>query len=311
MSNKIRVPLVPECSSCIIDALGTAIPLLTDDETQQYGYFQIAYERIGEGFKKQEPPLELSVLLHQKLYTMAGKMNPYAPLKKESIEAAKKSLPPIQKKVNQYKGYQKLRAALAASITGNVIDFNVTGHDAELGNLESVFTGIMEAGFAVDDSKLLWNTLTSQKGELVFLADNAGETYFDIPLLRLVKNLGWDITYIVKGKAMINDATREDIQGSEIEELAAVKDTGAWAHGVPKRWVSEEFLDAVRNSQLVISKGQANIESFPEIQEETGVETYYVTRGKCPHISSSIDAKKGDNVVLRRPAALVSRNAGS
>lgn len=301
MSDRIRVPLVPECSACIISSLGIAIPLLTNDEREQYEYFRIAYKRIAEGFKKHQPPLELSILLHQELYKTAGKSNPYASLKKHSIDSARRAFPLVDEKVNLYTGYEKLRAALAAAIAGNVIDYNVAGHEANLNSLESMFDEIMTIGFAIDDSKLLWNALTSRKGELVFLADNAGESFFDIPLLRLAKNLGWHITYVVKGEAMINDATREDIEGSEIETLTTIADTGAWAHGVPKKWVSREFLDIVQRSHLVISKGQANIESFPEIQEECDVETYYVTRGKCPHISSIIGARKGDNVVLRRP----------
>lgn len=302
MSKRIRIPLVPECSACIIGSLRIAIPLLTDDEEKRYQYFRTAYERIGEGFKKHQPPLELSILLHQELYKAAGKRNPYAPLKKQSIDSARLALPSIEEKVNRYTGYDKLRAALAAAITGNVIDYNVAGHDAQLENLESLFNDIMSVGFAIDDSKSLWNTLNSHKGKVLFLADNAGESYFDIPLLHLIKDFGWNLTYVVKGEAMINDATRGDIQGSEIEDLATIEDTGAWAHGVPKKWVSTEFLNSVRNSNLVISKGQANIESFPEIQEEVDVETYYVTRGKCPHISRIIGARKGNNIVLRRPS---------
>jgi uncharacterized protein with ATP-grasp and redox domains len=101
---------------------------------------------------------------------------------------------------------------------------------------------------------------------------------------------------------MINDATRDDIVGSRIEDLAEVADTGAWAHGVPKKWVSKEFLQLVASADLVISKGQANIETFPELQKETNVETYYITRGKCAHISQAIGATKGQNIVRRWPS---------
>lgn len=101
---------------------------------------------------------------------------------------------------------------------------------------------------------------------------------------------------------MVNDAVEEDVRGSEIEDLATIADTGAWAHGVPKEWVSEDFLELVGDSDMVISKGQANIETFPEIQQEYDVETYYLLRGKCAHISAAIAVQKGDNVVLRRPS---------
>ena len=194
---------------------------------------------------------------------------------------------------------------MAASIAGNIIDFNSVEHSPDLDSLVEVFDEIQQEGFALDDSEHLWETLKSQTGKLLFLADNAGEVILDIPLLRLLKEFGWDITFVVKGRAMINDATLEDIQNTEIEQLATISDSGAWAHGVPIQFVSKEFLDLVKNSDLIISKGQANIETVPEIQQMTGIETYYITKAKCSHISQAIGAKRGDNVVLRRPKSLI------
>ena len=111
----------------------------------------------------------------------------------------------------------------------------------------------------------------------------------------------WESTFAVKGRAMINDATEDDVRGTEIESLATIINSGAWAHGVPARFVSKEFLQLMAKSDIVISKGQANIETVPEIQQKTGVETYYITKAKCSHISQAIGAKRGNNVVLRRP----------
>ncbi|TFG94884.1 DUF89 family protein, partial [Candidatus Thorarchaeota archaeon] len=160
---------------------------------------------------------------------------------------------------------------------------------------------IQMEGFAIDDSMQLWQSLQARTGKLLFLADNAGEHILDIPLLRLLKDIGWSVTYVVKGQAMVNDVTREEVRGTEIESLVNIADSGAWAHGVPLQMVSKEFLKLVSENDLVISKGQANIETFPEIQRETNIETYYITRAKCPHISKAIGAKKGDSVILKQP----------
>ena len=163
-----------------------------------------------------------------------------------------------------------------------------------------MFNSVLSQGFAIDDSDHLWRSLKAKTGNLTFLADNAGEHIFDIPLLRLIKEMGWSITFVVKGQAMANDVTRAEVVGTEIEELSTIADTGAWAHGVPLHLVSKEFLNLISNSDLVLAKGQANIETFPEIQKEIKVETYYISRAKCPHISQAIGATKGDSVVLRR-----------
>ncbi len=301
MTHRIEVPLVPECSACIIHSLSTLIPLLTDNENDRFKLFALAYSRLATGFKKKTDPATLSIELYREIYEISGVKDPYRELKAQSIEAAKKALPAVEGIVLGFSGYERLRAALAASIAGNVIDFNTAGHEANLSELEETFTQVMDEGFDLDDSRHLWQTLVTRKGNLLFIADNAGENLFDIPLLRLLVKLEWRVTYVVKGGPMINDATEEDVRGTEIEKLADITNTGAWAHGVPRRWVSKEFLKMVDSSDLVFSKGQANIETFPEIQRETNVETYYILKGKCPHISQAIGAKKGDNIVLRRP----------
>ncbi|MDF1539132.1 MAG: ARMT1-like domain-containing protein [Candidatus Thorarchaeota archaeon] len=297
----ITVPLIPECSACIMNSLQILIPLLAERKEDQMTLFKFAYQKIAEGYEKKLEPLILSVDLYQRLYERAKIYDPYREIKERSIEAAETALPLIEESVESYEGYEKLRAALAASIAGNLIDFNTAYHTPDLDSLVEVYKSILEIGFALDDSNHLWRRLKSQKGHIVFLADNAGETLFDIPLLRLFRDLEWRTTFVVKEEAMINDATWSDVAGSEIESLCKIVDTGGWAHGVPRRWVSQGFLDLVASCDLVISKGQANVESFPEIQREIGVETYYVIRAKCPHIASSLGAIIGDNVVLRRP----------
>ncbi len=303
-NNRIRVPLIPDCSTCILNTLQTLIPLLSNNEQKQFELFSYAYKILSEGFSKRLEPAPLSIRLYQELYNKAGVDDPYLEIKRMSNDAAKKALPIILEHIETLEKYDKLRAAIAAAIVGNVIDFNTAGHEPELQKLSSLFFNILERGFAIDNSKQLWFTINGAPGIVVYLADNAGETYFDIPLLHILHEHGWKITYVVKGKAMANDATREDVEGIEIERISRIADTGAWAHGVPLQWVSDEFIKLIEQADLVISKGQANIETFPEIQENIGVETYYITRAKCPHISEILGAKKGDNVILQRPSTI-------
>ena len=301
MSDHIEVPLIPDCSACIANSMKILIPILSEDEVEQKRLFSLVFKRLSEGYRDNRSPLPLSIQIHQELYEIAGVENPYSEIKRISNESALKILPLIENKIDGLEGYEKLKACLAAAITGNVIDYNVAEHVPDLDALVEVYDSILAEGFALDDTMHLWSSLKSKKGNLVYLADNAGEVILDIPFLRFLKELGWKTTFVVKGRAMINDATEDDVRGTEIEELATIANSGAWAHGVPIEFVSQEFLQLMKECDLVISKGQANIESVPEIQQKTGVETYYVTKAKCSHISQAVGAKNGDNVVLRRP----------
>jgi uncharacterized protein with ATP-grasp and redox domains len=301
MNEHIRVPLIPDCASCTMSSLKTMVPLLTPDFSKQAEYFALAFRLLSDGYAKKTAPVLLSISIYQDLYTRARVEDPYNEIKRASTQAALKVLPIIEEKMKHLEGYSLLRACVASAITGNVIDFNTEGHEPDLEKLADIFDSVLKTGFALDDSEYLWKTLNEKKGKLLYLADNAGEVILDIPLLSLIRNIGWKITFVVKGRPMINDATANDVRGTEITELAEIADSGAWAHGVPLSLVSKEFLSLVAMSDLVISKGQANIETFPEIQRQNDVETYYVTRAKCQHISQAIGAQKGDNVIHRRP----------
>lgn len=300
MSDPIQVPLIPDCASCIVGSLKILVPLLSENESEQAEYFALSFRMLAEGYEERLEPAPLSVKIYRELYTRADVRDPYAEIKRISKEAALRALPVIEQRIESLKDYHKLRACIAAAIAGNVIDFNTAGHDPDLSRLVEVFDEIMTEGFAIDASDSLWRSLSTRAGNLLFLADNAGEVILDIPLLRFLRDMKWSVTFVVKGQSMINDATHEDVEGTEIEELTTVADTGAWAHGIPIKDVSEEFLELVNVSNLVISKGQANIETFPEIQRKFKVETYYITRAKCPHISQVIGAKKGDSVIVMR-----------
>ncbi len=297
----IRVPLVPECAPCITHSLKMLIPLLTSDPDLQFRMFRRAFEYLAKGFDEGIAPHPLSVDMYQELYSMGDVDDPFREIKRKSNEVAMSLLPQVEELISSLTGYERLRACLGASIAGNLIDYNTAAHRPDLETLYQDFERILEDGFAIDHSRRLWEELTREPREdrrLVFLADNAGETIFDIPLLRLLNSLGWSVTYVVKGGPMANDATREDVAGTEIEQLAEISDTGVQSHGVPPDLVSSEFLVTVRSADLVVSKGQSNIETFPRIQDQIGVLTFYVLRAKCANIAGAIGARPGDNVVL-------------
>lgn len=294
------VPLIPDCSACMVNSVKTLIPLLTEDKQRQFELFSTAFDILAKGFQEKKDPATLSIGLYRELYSMEDAVDPYHDIKKISNEAAKKGMNKVRERINSLKGYEKLRAALASAVAGNMIDFNTAGHNPDLSRLVEAFVSIQEQGFALDDSQKLWQQLKSKEGKMVFLADNAGETYFDMPLVEIANAQNWTVTYVVKDRPMMNDVVVEDVKETGIEEIAEIITSGAWAFGVPKKGVSQEFLDAVAQADVVISKGQANIETFPEIQRELSVETYYVSRAKCPHIASVLGVTKGENVVLRR-----------
>ena len=90
---------------------------------------------------------------------------------------------------------------------GNALDFFRSADEIARDMLSQVhFTG----------SQLqLWRErLDVQPGLLLYLADNAGEQFFDLPLVQSLRESGWQVLYVVKGGPIQNDLARQDLSDS-------------------------------------------------------------------------------------------------
>ena len=295
-----KIPLSIECSLCITKTLSMVIPMMVDSWDKQSRLYSKAFQALSEGYAKDLDVPSTLIPLMMELYSAAGVNDPFKILKRRSIDVAVRTLPLIEKNINRFSDYEKFKASISAAIAGNIIDYAHAGNMPDLENLECIFESIQREGFVIDNSRDLWHRLRSSTGKVVILGDNAGETVFDIPLIRIIKKLGWLVVFVVKGLPSINDATIDDVLGTGIEQLAVISTTGARAYGTPKEFVSKQFLDLVAKCDFVISKGQGNLETFPEIQKEFKKETYYLLRVKCSHIASILGCEKNSNVVLKQ-----------
>ncbi len=295
-----RIPLSTECVVCLTKTISKVVPMLTDVWEQQSELYSMAFRALSEGFANDFDVPSTIIPLMMELYSAVGANDPFNLIKQKSIDATMKALPLVEQSINRFSDFEKFRTSLSAAIAGNIIDYAHAGDVPDLESLECVFDSVQREGFAIDNSKELWHRLKSSSGKVVILGDNAGETVFDIPLIRLIKELKWMVVFVVKGLPSINDATENDVLGTGIENLAKISTTGARAYGTPKRFVSKQFLDLIAGCDLIISKGQGNLETFPEIQRELKKEAYYVLRVKCSNIASILGCKKNNNVVLQQ-----------
>lgn len=76
--------------------------------------------------------------------------------------------------------------------------------------------------------------------QVLFLADNAGETVFDRVL---VEELATHVTYVVKAGPVLNDATRADALAAGLDRCATIADNGSEAPRTVVDLCSPEFRD--------------------------------------------------------------------
>ncbi len=181
-----------------------------------------------------------------------------------------------------------LHIALRLSIAGNIIDFGVADHYKDLWiNLEEV----LSKPFAIDNEAALRAALANS-AQVLFLADNAGETVFDRLLIEVLKV---PVVYAVKESPIINDATVADAVSAGLDQVSRIVSNGADAPGTILSLCSQDFLQIYQAAPLVIAKGQANYETL----SEAGSKVFCLLQVKCPVIADDIKAPVG-SIVIRQ-----------
>lgn len=173
-----------------------------------------------------------------------------------------------------------LRRAVQYAMAGNYIDFGALDVVTEEKLMEIL---LASSEIPIDSGTLaaLMEDLRTKKS-LVYITDNCGEIVMDKVLLRLIRRLypDLDITVLVRGMPIHNDATIEDAVYVGLTEIAPVIGNGTCAPGTPldgRLIVPEEIKQLLKNADLCIAKGQGNFESL----HGSGLNIYYMFLCKC------------------------------
>lgn len=172
-----------------------------------------------------------------------------------------------------------LRQALQYALTGNYIDFGALGNAVSEEKLSELIEAAGEIAFDEGEYQALRKDLDQGK-KLVYLTDNCGEIVTDKVLIRCLKRLypGLDITVIVRGTPVINDATMEDAEQVGLTEVVHVIGNGdSGIAGTHLEEISEEARAEFEAADLILSKGMGNYETL----RKCGANVYYLFLCKC------------------------------
>jgi len=284
----IKVKVHLECIPCFLRQALEAIGMSSDDEVMREEALRAVMSYLlHEEWAKTIP--ELGTNVHRIVKRVTGKEDPYKRLKEKCNEMALNLHPKLELTVKSSNDPWLMAAKIA--IAGNTIDF---GPRMEI-NLKQEIQNVLEGELGINDIDLLKKSALKSKSTL-YLADNAGETFFDRILIGELVKRDIDVTYVVKGAPILNDATLRDAEIAGIESVAKVISTGTDCTGLLFRECSKKFLREFENSSLVISKGQGNYESLNDVKNK---EIFFLLKIKCPIIAEDIGAKTG-SIVLKR-----------
>jgi damage-control phosphatase, subfamily I len=185
----------------------------------------------------------------------------------------------------------RLEGSVRVAIAGNVIDFGI---------YESIdLDRSIEESFRLPLSDADYRAFSQEVGNarrILYLCDNAGEIVFDRVLLETLRAMGKDVTAVVKGSPVINDATLDDARAAALHECATVIDNGNDGIGTLLEECSTHFLEVYRSADLIVSKGQANFET---LVGEKDSRIFFLFKVKCPVVAGFLGRKNGDIVLTR------------
>jgi len=273
-----------ECVSCLIKRIIFEAEQSTKDKKKQTEVIQNAVKLIGELYDPNECSVTIATKVHKVVYETLGDKDPYKDLKKRSNKVAEALLPKVEELVS--KSDDPLKTSMLCSIIGNLLDFGIEGASNNPELLLDFFEEGIEEGLGWDDSEKLKDLIKNSKKVILFI-DNCGEFTFDKILCREIKKFNPDLklTLVVKGKPVLSDATIEDAQELNFEEVVdEILTTGCFAVGVDFKQLPDDLKKALDKADLIICKGMANYEAFSETNYKP---IAYLMRTKCKPIADS------------------------
>ncbi|MCK4450012.1 MAG: DUF89 family protein [Anaerolineae bacterium] len=273
-----------DCYPCFLRQALEAARMAGADERQQKAVLDRVLDVLGQIEPSSTPP-EIGDQVHRIVRQEMSNSDPYRVAKEASTHQALALYPRLRSLLAE--ANDPLEVGVRLSIAGNIIDLAVSGEY----DLWDTVERVLAQPFAINDGVALREAL-SGAGQVLYLADNAGETVFDRLLIEV---LDVPVIYAVKGGPILNDATRDDALAAGVDRVAEVTSTGSDAPGTILDRCSEEFRRLYDEARLVIAKGQANYETLSE--ESTKV--FFLLQTKCPVIARDVGVPVG-SIVLKQ-----------
>jgi uncharacterized protein with ATP-grasp and redox domains len=249
---------------------------------------------LNRNFKPTSVAADLCTKRDRIIQQLTSNPDPYKHIKKIANQKALKLLPTAKKFVHtSHTQQERFKKACLCAIVGNIMEFDIPGHKYTLKDLSKTLKTAAK-DLAIDDINEAY-TLTKKANNILYLADNAGEIIFDALLVEQLKNMGLKVTYVVKGGPIINDATMEDVEISNIDKLAdEVITTGTNAIGLNKKEASPEFLKNYDEADIIFAKGMGYAETLTEYKYTKP--HLHLFRTKCNPVANYFYAPRDKNI---------------
>jgi len=281
----------PACHQCLRRLIYQAAKLATCEPSLRRRAITEAAKILDDGFSDDQLSIVIATKIHKVIREVTHNPDPYKKMKEKELMLAKElcaevSLPAKQGnlRTDELGYYLKLAAA------ANAIDFfrepRLIKEDLR-----------KPVSFSIDDSEQFAAKL-KDADKVLYLADNAGELYFDLPLVKWMKQFA-RVIYVVKPSPVQNDATLEDVRKAGLEsEFGKVMTTGVASPGIVFSLASPEFRQEFESADLIFAKGMGHYEALSELPANGRF--FYCLMAKCQPVANSLGVPIKSYVAMLR-----------
>ena len=278
----------PECYACLERLMTLTVELAAPDPDLRQRAHRAAQQVLDREFGPGAIPAFIANRFLRTIHQVSGNADPFAARKASETAFAAR----MHRLLAPAFG-DDLEALLRLAVVGNAFDFFRGEAEVSQEMLAPVDFGISELP---DFSR----ELAGPAGLLLYLADNAGEQFFDRPLVSWLRGRGWQVLYVVKGGSIQNDLTREDLEASGLKEsLKPVVDTGARTVGLDLSKTSPEFQKLYRAARIILAKGMGHFETMSHLGDPR---IWFLLQAKCAPVAQSLGVDRNAFVFVRAPA---------
>jgi uncharacterized protein with ATP-grasp and redox domains len=263
-----------ECHDCLSNLAAQASAFATDDPVLREDSRRAAEKILGEKLKPGIVSIEVATPMHHVIKHVTGNHDPYSKFKDTEIEEARKLFALVRDSYREgFVEYLRLAAL------GNAIDFFRPIEELRVEAREN------RLKFTIDDSRLLEGKVKSSR-LVLYLADNTGEIFFDMPLLKLMRRYARTI-YVVKELPVQNDITVADIRKAGMQkEVGEVMTTGTATPGVLLTQASDDFKRVFAAADFIFTKGMGYYETLDELAPHGKI--FFCLKAKCGPVARSL-----------------------
>ena len=281
--------LAPGCYDCLHRLIHQAAELATNDVRLKQRAVNEAMKILDDEFPYSQLSLVIVTRIHEIVREVTHNPDPYRTMKERETALARELYSELSLRAMRTNPHKDaLRGYLQLAAAANALDF--------FKDLDSIEDDIRESvSFAIDDSDRLEAKLKNAS-KVLYLADNAGELRFDLPLVKRMRQFA-EVIYVVKPSPVQNDLTLEDVKRSGLEaEFGRVMSTGIASPGIVFSLASAQFKREFQLAELIFAKGMGHYEALSELPCEGRF--FYCLKAKCQPVADSLGVSMNSYVAM-------------